>query len=215
MCPRKSRALAMKHKTRERPPKGRRRRQPTVPYLRCRTWHSRTADWPNVRQPHSQRRRPVGKAPVELRELPKPRPARNEALVAARAFSSNRGEFRSFVNNAEGWVPGQDVGGVVLQQAADGSGPAAMRWLGTAARSAQPNSSIDAAIRLPCTRPCNLRRARRPRYAAGEPCSSQAWIVTQLVRPRDRAIRVPRGPRLPARRAAAVSAIAHGFQAEH
>jgi NADPH:quinone reductase len=68
---------------------------------------------------------PNGKAPVELRELPEPQPARNEALVAVRAFSLNRGELRSFVNNDEGWVPGQDVGGVVLQQAADGSGPAA------------------------------------------------------------------------------------------
>src|SRR3984893_13372817 len=68
---------------------------------------------------------PNGKAPVELRELPEPKPARNEALVAVRAFSLNRGELRSFVNNEEGWVPGQDVGGVVLQQAADGSGPAA------------------------------------------------------------------------------------------
>ena len=68
---------------------------------------------------------PNGKAPVELRELPEPQPARNEALVAVRAFSLNRGELRSFVNNEEGWVPGQDIGGVVLQQAADRSGPAA------------------------------------------------------------------------------------------
>jgi NADPH:quinone reductase len=68
---------------------------------------------------------PKGNAPVELRELPEPRPARHEALVAVRAFSLNRGELRSFVNNEEGWVPGQDVSGVVLQQAADGSGPVA------------------------------------------------------------------------------------------
>jgi NADPH:quinone reductase len=68
---------------------------------------------------------PNGKAPVELRELAEPQPARNEALAAVRAFSLNRGELRSFVNNEEGWVPGQDVGGVVLQQAADGNGPAA------------------------------------------------------------------------------------------
>jgi hypothetical protein len=51
---------------------------------------------------------PNGKAPVELRELPEPQPARNEALVAVRAFSLNRGELRSLVNNEEGWVPGQD-----------------------------------------------------------------------------------------------------------
>src|SRR5215472_2768025 len=89
---------------------------------------------------------PNGKAPVELRELPEPQPARNEALVAVRAFSLNRGELRSFVNNAEGWVPGQDVGGVVLQQAADGSGPAAgsrivalMDEFGWAERAAVPS----------------------------------------------------------------------------
>ncbi len=66
---------------------------------------------------------PNGTAPVELRELPEPQPARNEALVEVRAFSLNRGELRSFRNNEEGWVPGQDVAGVVLHQAANGEGP--------------------------------------------------------------------------------------------
>jgi NADPH2:quinone reductase len=66
---------------------------------------------------------PNGAAPVELCELPEPRPSRNEALVEVRAFSLNRGELRSFRNNEEGWVPGQDVAGAVLRQAEDGSGP--------------------------------------------------------------------------------------------
>jgi NADPH:quinone reductase len=65
------------------------------------------------------------KAPVELREVPDPQPQRNEALVAVHAFSLNRGELRSVRNNGEGWVPGQDVAGVVLKQAEDGNGPAA------------------------------------------------------------------------------------------
>lgn len=65
------------------------------------------------------------KAPVELRELPEPQPRSNEALIAVHAFSLNRGELRSVRNNGEGWVPGQDVGGVVLKQAEDGSGPPA------------------------------------------------------------------------------------------
>ena len=89
---------------------------------------------------------PNGKAPLELRELPEPQPARNEVLVAVRAFSLNRGELRSLVNNAEGWVPGQDVGAVVLQQAGDGSGPAAgsrvvalMDEFGWAERAAVPS----------------------------------------------------------------------------
>jgi NADPH:quinone reductase len=68
---------------------------------------------------------PNGKAPVELRELPEPRPQRNEALVTVHAFSLNRGELRSFRNNEEGWVPGQDVAGMVLKQAEDDSGPPA------------------------------------------------------------------------------------------
>jgi NADPH2:quinone reductase len=66
---------------------------------------------------------PEGKAPMELRELPEPQLRRNEALIAVHAFSLNRGELRSVRNNGEGWVPGQDVAGVVLQQAADGNGP--------------------------------------------------------------------------------------------
>lgn len=66
---------------------------------------------------------PEGKAPMELRELAEPVVQRNETLVEVRAFSLNRGELRSIRNNGEGWVPGQDVAGVVVQQAADGSGP--------------------------------------------------------------------------------------------
>src|SRR6266852_4401338 len=65
-----------------------------------------------------------GAAPVELREVPEPQPASNEAVVEVRAFSLNRGELRLMQIRPEGWRPGQDIGGVVRQQAADGSGPA-------------------------------------------------------------------------------------------
>jgi NADPH:quinone reductase len=65
---------------------------------------------------------PNRSAPVELREVPDPTPGHGEALVEVRAFSLNRGELRSFRNNEEGWVPGQDVAGVVLRQAAGGEG---------------------------------------------------------------------------------------------
>lgn len=68
---------------------------------------------------------PSGTAPVELREVPEPRPAPNEALVEVRAFSLNRGELRLLQVRAEGWRPGQDISGVVVQPAADGSGPKA------------------------------------------------------------------------------------------
>jgi NADPH:quinone reductase len=61
--------------------------------------------------------------PIELREIAEPDPARDQALVEVRAFSLNRGELSSFVRNKEGWVPGQDIAGVVLRQAASGDGP--------------------------------------------------------------------------------------------
>ncbi len=64
-------------------------------------------------------------APVAIREVPDPVPARNQALVAVKAFSLNRGELRSVLNNGVGWIPGQDVAGVVLKAAEDGSGPPA------------------------------------------------------------------------------------------
>ena len=68
---------------------------------------------------------PGGKAPVEIREVPEPRPAANEAIVEVRAFSLNRGELRLFQARPEGWRPGQDISGVVVQPAASGSGPKA------------------------------------------------------------------------------------------
>jgi NADPH2:quinone reductase len=68
---------------------------------------------------------PHGSAPIELREIPEPNPAHDEALVEVRAFSLNRGELSSFARNKEGWVPGQDIAGVVLRQAASGKGPPA------------------------------------------------------------------------------------------
>ncbi len=68
---------------------------------------------------------PNGTSPVEVREVPEPTPAANEALVEVRAFSLNRGELRLMQTRPEGWRPGQDIGGLVLQQSADGSGPEA------------------------------------------------------------------------------------------
>jgi NADPH:quinone reductase len=68
---------------------------------------------------------PNGPAPVELRAVPEPLPAANEALVAIRAFALNRGELRLMQTRPEGWRPGQDVSGVVIAAAADGSGPKA------------------------------------------------------------------------------------------
>src|SRR5258708_3155091 len=92
---------------------------------------------------------PTGNAPVELRQVPEPAPGLHEALVAVQAFSLNRGELRSFRNNEEGWIPGQDISGIVLRQAADGSGPPAgtpivalMDEFGWAERAAGPTQGI-------------------------------------------------------------------------
>ncbi|HVA15297.1 MAG TPA: zinc-binding dehydrogenase [Stellaceae bacterium] len=68
---------------------------------------------------------PKASAPVERREVPEPSPAPHEALIAVHAFSLNRGELTLMRIRPEGWQPGQDVSGVVLQAAADGSGPTA------------------------------------------------------------------------------------------
>ena len=88
---------------------------------------------------------PKGSNPIELREIAEPNPAPNEALVEIRAFSLNRGELSSFDRNKEGWVPGQDVAGIVMRQAANGDGPpvgsrvvALMDELGWAERGAVP-----------------------------------------------------------------------------
>ncbi len=89
---------------------------------------------------------PGGAAPVAIREVPEPQPAANEALVAVHAFSLNRGEMRLFQVRPEGWRPGQDIAGVVVRQAADGSGPTAgtrvvclTDWEGWAERAAVPS----------------------------------------------------------------------------
>jgi NADPH2:quinone reductase len=68
---------------------------------------------------------PNATAPIEIREVPEPQPAPNEAVVEVRAFSLNRGELRLFQIRPEGWRPGQDISGVVVRPAANGSGPEA------------------------------------------------------------------------------------------
>jgi NADPH:quinone reductase len=68
---------------------------------------------------------PSGKGPIEIREVAEPQPAENEALLEVRAFSLNRGELRLLQIRPEGWRPGQDISGVIIRAAANGSGPKA------------------------------------------------------------------------------------------
>ena len=65
-----------------------------------------------------------GEVAVDLAELPVPEPAHSEAVVGVGAVAVNRGELRLLGMRPHGWRPGQDVAGVIVVPAADGSGPA-------------------------------------------------------------------------------------------
>ncbi len=60
---------------------------------------------------------------AEPADVPEPSPAPNEAVVAVRAFSLNRGECKRLATMEPGTVAGWDVAGEVIQAAADGTGP--------------------------------------------------------------------------------------------
>ncbi|MFB7944051.1 zinc-binding dehydrogenase [Kitasatospora phosalacinea] len=61
---------------------------------------------------------------VEFAEVPQPEPRPDEVLVKVDAFSVNRGETFLLEDPPPGWRPGKDVTGLVVQAAADGTGPA-------------------------------------------------------------------------------------------
>lgn len=58
-----------------------------------------------------------------ITEVADPESKADEAVVAVQAFSLNRGELSLLANRPAGWRPGQDIAGIVLRAAADGSGP--------------------------------------------------------------------------------------------
>ncbi|MEE1785681.1 zinc-binding dehydrogenase [Streptomyces sp. SP17BM10] len=72
---------------------------------------------------------PTGRAdaPVGFAEVAQPEPGPGEALVKVEAFSVNRGETFKLEAPEPGWRPGKDVAGLVVQAAADGSGPGVCR----------------------------------------------------------------------------------------
>jgi NADPH:quinone reductase len=61
---------------------------------------------------------------AELAEVPEPSPAPDEAVVAVRAISLNRGECHRLAAMQPGTPAGWDLAGEVVQAAADGTGPA-------------------------------------------------------------------------------------------
>ena len=89
---------------------------------------------------------PGGDAGLRLADdLPEPGPAPDEAVVEVKAYSINRGELGLISRRPDGFRPGQDIAGVVVRAAADGSGPAvgtrvvsAVDWHGWAERVAAP-----------------------------------------------------------------------------
>ena len=62
---------------------------------------------------------------IEFRELADPIPKEDEVLVAVATFSLNRGELALLASRPEGWRPGQDIAGTVIQPARSGAGPGA------------------------------------------------------------------------------------------
>ncbi|GHI04149.1 alcohol dehydrogenase [Streptomyces cellostaticus] len=72
-----------------------------------------------------QRLIPTGEAarPVAFAEVPQPVPEPGEALIKVEAFAPNRGETFLLEQPRPGLLPGKDVAGLVVQAAADGSGP--------------------------------------------------------------------------------------------
>lgn len=60
---------------------------------------------------------------VAFGEVGEPDPRPGEVVVAVEAFSVNRGETFLLEAPRDGWRPGKDVAGRVVQETADGSGP--------------------------------------------------------------------------------------------
>lgn len=72
-----------------------------------------------------QRLIPTGDAarPVAFAEASQPAPEPGEALIKVEAFAPNRGETFLLERPRPGLLPGKDIAGLVVQAAADGSGP--------------------------------------------------------------------------------------------
>lgn len=67
---------------------------------------------------------PSGRSGLHLRDdLPEVEPTPGELVLDVRAYAINPGEAHLIQARSNGWRPGQDVAGIVVAAAADGSGP--------------------------------------------------------------------------------------------
>ncbi|MDF3142040.1 MULTISPECIES: zinc-binding dehydrogenase [unclassified Streptomyces] len=64
-----------------------------------------------------------GACPVAFAEVPQPVPEPDEVLIKVEAFAPNRGETFLLEQPRPGLLPGKDIAGLVVQAAADRSGP--------------------------------------------------------------------------------------------
>ncbi len=60
---------------------------------------------------------------LTIHEVEAPIAAPSQAIVQVAAISLNRGEVNRSQNAPDGWRPGWDLAGTIIQQASDGSGP--------------------------------------------------------------------------------------------
>lgn len=60
---------------------------------------------------------------LTLREVPDPVPGPHDAVIQVHAFAPNHGDLESLPVQPDGAVPGWDAAGVVVAEAADGTGP--------------------------------------------------------------------------------------------
>jgi len=86
---------------------------------------------------------------LDRRDLPEPEPTPHQAVIEVAAYAINRGELALLSRRADGWTPGQDLAGVVVAAAADGTGPSAgtrvvglADWGGWSERVAVPTHRI-------------------------------------------------------------------------